>query len=149
MVVKDTDTPYLPRKDLILKEGPTKDEEERGAKNWGLGIKAGGNYTLDEWREMLKTYGPLLVRWGWMDLDTPKDPKALHAVLMTGLSKDKGEDSYVLQNNPWAQYEEFPFKDFRGLLEGGADAEIDANSVNIYYYKGPGSSDSGTDNSPL
>lgn len=147
MAADETEPPYLPRRDLILKYGPTKEEEERCAKSWGFGIKAGGNYPLDEWREMLKSNGPLLVRWGWINLDRPEDPQALHAVLISGLSTDKGDDSYVLQNNPWGQYEEFPFKDFRALLEG-AISDADADTVNVYYYKGPGSSDAVTDPAP-
>jgi hypothetical protein len=130
----------------ILQRGPTLDEQATGAKTWGFGIKAGGNYTFDQWKGMLKEHGPLIVQWGWKewdDFEKGKDDGAQHAVIVTGLSKEYGgeEDNYVLQNNPWGQYEEFSFKDFRGLIEQG----YEQGYASIYYYKGSASSDTSTD----
>jgi len=97
---------------------------------WHLVPEPPASYTIDGWRNLLETYGPL-----WLDM-TNSAATGGHAWVLVGMTSDgaeDGSDTMMYLHNPTASRGKvkWPFPDFLRFYEGrvGTEGEVLENQI--------------------
>lgn len=103
------------------------------AQAWNLVAEPPASYTIDAFRQMLESYGPMYVGMNW------DKSGGGHARLLVGMTSDgapDGSDTVMYMHDPWpdtAGKIKLPFADFVALYEGRITASGGVVDVQILH----------------